>query len=247
MLILAIETATKVSSVALSDGNKIVAALTMENGPEHSATLVPNIGKLLEMAGKTRKDLNAVAVSVGPGSFTGLRIGLATAKGLAYALNIPLIAVPTLKALAARFYDLPGVTVFSLADAQKKNAYCGIYRDRKEIQPVKVIPLETIVKMAGEIAEEKKQPVIVLGDIAEKKLSRDEVLPDGVVVPGRGQVMPRADEVALLGAGMLEAGEVADTMTAEPWYLRRSEAEELWDIRHPETIGQGDDAKCELK
>lgn len=247
MLILAIETATKVSSVALSDGNKIVAALTMENGPEHSATLVPNIGKLLEMAGKTRKDLNAVAVSVGPGSFTGLRIGLATAKGLAYALNIPLIAVPTLKALAARFYDLPGVTVFSLADAQKKNAYCGICRDREEIQPVKVIPLETIVKMAGEIAEEKKQPVIVLGDIAEKKLSRDEVLPDGVVVPGRGQVMPRADEVALLGAAMLEAGEVADTMTAEPWYLRRSEAEELWDIRHPETIGQGDDAKCEMK
>ena len=247
MLILAIETATKVSSVALSDGNKIVAVLTMENGPEHSATLVPNIGKLLEMAGKTRKDLNAVAVSVGPGSFTGLRIGLATAKGLAYALNIPLIAVPTLKALAARFYDLPGVTVFSLADAQKKNAYCGIYRDRKEIQPVKVIPLETIVKMAGEIAEEKKQPVIVLGDIAEKKLSRDEVLPDGVVVRGRGQVMPRADEVALLGAAMLEAGEVADTMTAEPWYLRRSEAEELWDIRHPETIGQGDDAKCEMK
>ena len=247
MLILAIETATKVSSVALSDGNKIVAALTMENGPEHSATLVPNIGKLLEMAGKTRKDLNAVAVSVGPGSFTGLRIGLATAKGLAYALNIPLIAVPTLKALAARFYDLPGVTVFSLADAQKKNAYCGIYRDREEIQPVKVIPLETIVKMAGEIAEEKKQPVIVLGDIAEKKLSRDEVLPDGVVVPGRGQVMPRADEVALLGAAMLEAGEAADTMTAEPWYLRRSEAEELWDIRHPETIGQGDDAKCEMK
>ena len=247
MLILAIETATKVSSVALSDGNKIVAALTMENGPEHSATLVPNIGKLLEMAGKTRKDLNAVAVSVGPGSFTGLRIGLATAKGLAYALNIPMIAVPTLKALAARFYDLPGVTVFSLADAQKKNAYCGIYRDREEIQPVKVISLETIVKMAGEIAEEKKQPVIVLGDIAEKKLSRDEVLPDGVVVPGRGQVMPRADEVALLGAAMLEAGEVADTMTAEPWYLRRSEAEELWDIRHPETIGQGDDAKCEMK
>lgn len=247
MLILAIETATKVSSVALSDGNKIVAALTMENGPEHSATLVPNIGKLLEMAGKTRKDLNAVAVSVGPGSFTGLRIGLATAKGLAYALNIPLIAVPTLKALAAKFYDLPGVTVFSLADAQKKNAYCGIYRDREEIQPVKVIPLETIVKMAGEIAEEKKQPVIVLGDIAEKKLSRDEVLPDGVVVPGRGQVMPRADEVALLGAAMLEAGEVVDTMTAEPWYLRRSEAEELWDIRHPETIGQGDDARCEMK
>ncbi|MBQ5759757.1 MAG: tRNA (adenosine(37)-N6)-threonylcarbamoyltransferase complex dimerization subunit type 1 TsaB [Schwartzia sp.] len=247
MLILAIETATKVSSVALSDGNKIVAALTMENGPEHSATLVPNIGKLLEMAGKTRKDLNAVAVSVGPGSFTGLRIGLATAKGLAYALNIPLIAVPTLKALAARFYDLSGVTVFSFADAQKKNAYCGIYRDREEIQPVKVIPLETIVKMAGEIAKEKKQPVIVLGDIAEKKLSRDEVLPDGVVVPGRGQVMPRADEVALLGAAMLEAGEVADTMTAEPWYLRRSEAEELWDIRHPEMIGQGDDAKCEMK
>lgn len=247
MLILAIETATKVSSVALSDGNKIIAALTMENGPEHSATLVPNIGKLLDMAGKSREDLAAVAVSIGPGSFTGLRIGLATAKGLAYALSIPLIAVPTLRALAARFYDLPGVTVFSLADAQKKNAYCGIYRDGQEIQPVQVIPLETVVTMAGETASLTKQPVIILGDIAEKKLSHGVELPAGVVVPNRGQVMPRADEVALLGAAMLESGDIADTMTAEPWYLRRSEAEELWDVRHPESIGQGVDAKCEMK
>lgn len=247
MLILAIETATKVSSVALSDGKKIIAALTMENGPEHSATLIPHIGELLTMAGKTRQDITAVAVSIGPGSFTGLRIGLGTAKGMAYALNIPLIAVPTLKALAARYYDLPGVTVFSLADAQKKNAYCGIYREGQEIQPVTVIPLETIVTMAGETAAERKQPVIFLGDIAEKKLSDREELPEGVTVASRVQVMPRADEVAMLGAQMLEAGDIADTMTAEPWYLRRSEAEELWDVRHPESIGQGDDAKCEMK
>lgn len=247
MLILAIETATKVSSVALSDGEKIIAALTMENGLEHSATLVPNIGKLLSIAGKSKGNLTAVAVSIGPGSFTGLRIGLATAKGLAYGLNIPLLAVPTLKALATRFFDLPGVTVFSLADAQKKNAYCGVYRNGAEIRPVQVIPLEAVVKMAGEAAAAKKGPVIILGDIAEKKLSRGAELPAGVVTAGRAQVMPRADEVALLGAKMLEAGEIADAMTAEPWYLRRSEAEDLWEIRHPESAGQGDEAKCELK
>lgn len=247
MLILAIETATRVSSVALADGDRIIAALTIENGLEHSATLVPNIGKLLSIAGKSREDLTAVAVSIGPGSFTGLRIGLATAKGMAYGLNIPLVSVPTLKALAARFYDLPGVTVFSLADAQKKNAYCGIYRDGVEIRPVQVISLEDAVKMAGNAAVEGKGPVVILGDIAEKKLSQGIKLPAGVVVAGRAQVMPRADEVALLGARMLEAGDISDPMTAEPWYLRRSEAEELWDVRHPETAGQGGEARCELK
>lgn len=247
MLILAIETAAKVSSVALSDGERIIAALTIENGLEHSATLVPNIEKLLAMAGKSKGDLTAVAVSIGPGSFTGLRIGLATAKGMAYGLNIPLVSVPTLKALAARFYNLPGVTVFSLADAQKKNAYCGIYKDGEEIQPVQVIALEDAVKMAGNAAAEGKGPVVILGDIAEKKLSRGIKLPAGVAVAGRAQVMPRADEVALLGARMLEAGDVSDPMTAEPWYLRRSEAEELWDVRHPETAGQGGEARCELK
>lgn len=247
MLILAIETAAKVSSVALADGERIIAALTIENGLEHSATLVPNIGKLLSIAGKSKRDLTAVAVSIGPGSFTGLRIGLATAKGMAYGLNIPLISVPTLKSLAARFYALPGVTVFSLADAQKKNAYCGIYKDGEEIQPVQVISLEDAVKMAGNAAAEGKGPVVILGDIAEKKLSRGIKLPAGVAVAGRAQVMPRADEVALLGARMLEAGDVSDPMTAEPWYLRRSEAEELWDVRHPETAGQGGEARCELK
>ncbi len=247
MLMLAIETAAKVSSVALSDGKRIIAALTIENGLEHSATLVPNIGKLLSIAGKSKRDLTTVAVSIGPGSFTGLRIGLAAAKGIAYGLNIPLVSVPTLKALAARFYDLPGVTVFSLADAQKKNAYCGIYRDGVEIRPVQVISLEDAVKMAGNAAAEGKGPVVILGDIAEKKLSQGMKLPAGVAVAGRAQVMPRADEVALLGARMLEAGEVSDPMTAEPWYLRRSEAEELWDIRHPEIAGQGGEARCELK
>lgn len=247
MLILAIETAAKVSSVALADGERIIAALTIENGLEHSATLVPNIGKLLSIAGKSKRDLTAVAVSIGPGSFTGLRIGLATAKGMAYGLNIPLISVPTLKSLAARFYALPGVTVFSLADAQKKNAYCGIYRDGEELQPVRVISLEDVVKMAGNAAAEGKGPVVILGDIAEKKLAHGVNLPAGVVVAGRAQVMPRADEVALLGARMLEAGDVSDPMTAEPWYLRRSEAEELWDIRHPETAGQGGETRCELK
>lgn len=247
MLILAIETAAKVSSVALADGERIIAALTIENGLEHSATLVPNIGKLLAIAGKSKRDLTAVAVSIGPGSFTGLRIGLATAKGIAYGLQIPLVSVPTLKALAARFYDLPGVTVFSLADAQKKNAYCGIYRDGGEIRPVQVIALEDAVTMAGSTVAEGKGPVVILGDIAEKKLSHGVKLPAGVAVAGRAQVMPRADEVALLGARMLEAGDISDPMTAEPWYLRRSEAEELWDIRHPKTAGQGSEAGWEPK
>ena len=100
MPILAIETATLVSSVALATADTLLAEITLQTKKTHSELLMPHIDKILAMAEVSKADLKAVAVSVGPGSFTGLRIGLATAKSLAYALKVPLIGVPTLAVLA---------------------------------------------------------------------------------------------------------------------------------------------------
>ena len=103
MTILAMDTATLVSSVAVATEERVLAELTAETRFTHSETLVPNIDEVLRLADTKREELSAVAVSLGPGSFTGLRIGLAAAKAIAYALSIPLIGVPTLEALAAAF------------------------------------------------------------------------------------------------------------------------------------------------
>lgn len=104
MPVLALETATLVSGVALATESALLAEWKLETTKTHSELLLPHIEMLLQAAQVEKQQLQAVAVSLGPGSFTGLRIGLATAKALAYALGIPLIGVPTLEALA---YNCP--------------------------------------------------------------------------------------------------------------------------------------------
>ena len=121
-VVLAIDTATQVSSVAVASETRLFAELTMQARLTHSETLLPHIEQVLKMANVKKEDLDGLAVSLGPGSFTGLRIGLAAAKAICYALKLPLIGVPTLEALAWH-YPVPGVRVMTLLDAQKGNAY----------------------------------------------------------------------------------------------------------------------------
>ena len=96
MSILAIDTATQVSSVAVASVDKLAAELTMQAKLTHSETLMPHIKEVLRMANVRKENLEGIAVSIGPGSFTGLRIGLAAAKAMAYALNLPIVGVATL-------------------------------------------------------------------------------------------------------------------------------------------------------
>ena len=126
MPILAIDTATMVSSVAVADEKKLLGELTVQTRLTHSETLLPHIQQVLKMAGVAKNQLKAVAVSLGPGSFTGLRIGLGAAKAIAYGLNIPIIGVPTTEALAWH-YPVPGIVTIPFIDAQKGNVYSGIY------------------------------------------------------------------------------------------------------------------------
>ena len=112
--------------MALQSDDKLVGEYTIHNKKTHSQTLLPMIHDMLEMADVSVKELDAIAIASGPGSFTGLRIGAATAKGLGGALSIPLIAVPTLEGLA---YNLAGAEalVCPIMDARRQQAYYGIY------------------------------------------------------------------------------------------------------------------------
>ena len=233
MSILAIDTATQVSSVAVASADKLAAELTMQAKLTHSETLMPHIKEVLCMANVRKEQLEGIAVSIGPGSFTGLRIGLAAAKAMAYALDLPIVGVSTLKALAYH-YPVPGLRIVSLLDAQKGNAYRESYEWEKGaltvVNPVEVLPLAEILAECAESGRE----TVVLGDIAARRIRGKVDLPANVTVAPAHLVMPRAACVAMLGLQELAAGHTDNVMNMEPVYIRRSEAEVLWEKRHPE-------------
>lgn len=229
MLVLSLDTATLVSSVAIASEDRLLAELTTQTRLTHSETLMPHIKDVLELASVTKEKIDGVAVSIGPGSFTGLRIGLATAKAICYALNVPIIAVPTLEAMAARF-PFSGAEIYSLMDAQKGNVYRAVYSWQNGaplcIREIEVMPFEAVL---DECAADNT-PIIMTGDIVQRKTAK-LILPENVTVAPPTMVMPRAAETAFLGIKKLAEGKVDNLMDLEPLYVRRSEAEVLWEMR----------------
>ena len=260
MPILSLDTSTQVSSVAVLKEGRLASEITMQAKLTHSETLLPHIEQALRMAGVKKEELTGIAVSIGPGSFTGLRIGLAAAKAMSYALRIPIVGVPSLEALALH-YRVPGVTIFALMDAQKKNVYVEQLAWQREgsdlalaVQsPVKVQPLADVLAEAGKLAA-VGQTVVLVGDIVQKRFAGKDgrragkmqlpdgvldgrragkmQLPDGVLLPPPELVLPRASHVAWLGAERLAKGEADNVMDLEPIYIRKSEAELLWAKHH---------------
>ena len=231
MSILAIDTASSVSSVAVAREGCLEAEVTVEAGHTHSETLLSHIEGAISFAGVAKEALEGIAVSIGPGSFTGLRIGLATAKAMAYGLGIPLVGVPTLQTLALSF-PVPGAYTLALMDAQKGNAYAALYEWKEgaleEVEAVHVAPLKEAVAKAAS----RGRPVLLAGELAAKKRARLGDLPPHVLLAPAHLLTARASHVAWLGLARLAAGEADELMTLEPFYIRRSEAEVLWEKRH---------------
>jgi tRNA threonylcarbamoyladenosine biosynthesis protein TsaB len=234
--ILALETATLVSSVALANSDTLVAELTLQTKMTHSEQLMPHVATVLEMAQVTLTDLSAIAVSIGPGSFTGLRIGLATAKALAYALKIPIIGVPTLEALAFGC-SLPGIYLASLLDAQKNNVYQAVFQRQaegwREVIPVHVLSCSEALDELAALS----QPVAMLGEGAILYQQQIKERGGNLFLPPPHLLMPRAGNVAFLGQQLLQQSVQQGVMTLEPLYIRRSEAEVLWERR--QNTGKG--------
>ena len=241
MSILAIDTASSVSSVAVASEGKLQAEVTVEAGRTHSETLLSHIEGALSFAGGERSALTGVAVSIGPGSFTGLRIGLATAKAIAYGLGIPLVGVSTLAALALAV-PVPDVHTLALMDAQKGNAYAGLYEGRAGRWPAGRPGRGAPLAAALAAAADRGKPVLLTGELAVKKRARLGNLPDNVTLAPAHLLTARASHVAWLGIARLAAGERDDPMTLEPFYIRRSEAEVLWEKRHGKEKTEG--ASC---
>ncbi len=222
MLVLGIESSTMQGGVALVGESGLVAEYTLNVEVTHSERLLPALDRLLQDAGVTLETLQGLAVSIGPGSFTGLRIGLSTAKGLAYATGLPLVGVPTLEVLA---WSVPyvAVPVCPVLDARKQEVYAALYRYEhgalSEVMEAAALPPETLCAKI-------RRPTLFLGDglVAHGDLFR-RLLGEKLLTPPAAHRGPRPASVAELGRQRLLRGERDAAERLVPLYLRPSEAE----------------------
>jgi tRNA threonylcarbamoyladenosine biosynthesis protein TsaB len=221
MKLLAVESATLSGGAAILDGDRLLGEITLNIAITHSERLLSAVDRLLADCGLAPSDLEGLAVSVGPGSFTGLRVGLATVKGLAMALDLPVAPVPTLDALAARlpFADAP---VCPILDARKSEVYLSLYRWRGDRMHRERDYLALPPELA---AAELTAPVILLGDGIEACRPWLGRLGEEVRIAPAAQRLPSASAVAELGHAVLAAGGGIGAEALVPLYLRPSEAE----------------------
>ena len=222
--ILGIESASLTASVALAEGNTLIAEYTLNDKKTHSQTLLPMIDEIVSRTDTDKGSIDAVAISKGPGSFTGLRIGSATAKGLGQALNIPLIPVPTLDAMAYGLYGCAGL-ICPMMDARRNQVYTGIYRNEGEFQVVlEQCPLD--IHDLLDRLNQLGQPVIFLGDgvPVQKERIREELKVPCSFAPAHLS-RQKAGAVAVLGAVYYEKGITQTAAEHAPEYLRMSQAE----------------------
>ena len=210
--ILNIETATKNCSVALAkEGKTIICKEIAEEGYSHAERLHVFIEEIIKEAGITLNDLSAIAVSQGPGSYTGLRIGVSAAKGLCYALDIPLIAVDTLQALAAQVTISSGL-IIPMIDARRMEVYSAIFSPTLEKKR------EVLAQIIDENSFEDLQgTVYFVGDCAEKCQS---VLNKDNYVFLEDIKYPSAKEMSALSYEKFKINDTVDVAYFEPYYLK---------------------------
>jgi tRNA threonylcarbamoyladenosine biosynthesis protein TsaB len=224
---LGIETATSIASVAIVGADHVLAAQSLPQGGSHARTVLPLIESTLASAGMGLRDLDLIAVSIGPGSFTGLRIGLSVAKGLAMATGLPVVGVPTLEAYAQSAGPRRGL-VCPVLDARKGEVYAAAFRwpahPRGSSQPECVT--EPAAVAPQRFAASIELPCTLIGDgvDAYAALWRRELGEGAELVP-YGALPPSAPVVARLGLARAAAFGVDDVADLEPRYCRQSEAE----------------------
>ena len=225
MKLLAIDSSGLVASVAIIEDDNLLGEYTINYKKTHSQTLLPMLDEVAKMIELDKTSLDAIAVSAGPGSFTGLRIGSATAKGLGLALDKPLVHVPTVDALA---YNLWGTDklICPLMDARRQQVYTGLYEFLGEEFHILLeqcaIEIDKIIEKVNEMG----RPVIFLGDgtnVYAGEIKKHCNVPFSFAPAGMNK--QRAASVALLGKELYEKGKTVSAAEHAPDYLRLSQAE----------------------
>lgn len=225
MKILAIDSSGLVASVAILDEDQLIAEYTVNYKKTHSQTLLPMLEEVKKMIDLDLTSLDALAIAGGPGSFTGLRIGSATVKGLGLALNKPIVQVPTLEGLAYNLYGTENL-VCPIMDARRNQVYTGIYRfDGEKLVSIEkqcAIGIEELLEKLNQL----KEKVILLGDGVPvyKDIIEDKLAIPYSFAPAHAN-RQRAGSVAALATQYYKEGKVVSAVEHAPDYLRLSQAE----------------------
>jgi tRNA threonylcarbamoyladenosine biosynthesis protein TsaB len=227
MLTLAIETSGPLGSVALVESGRLLGEKKLALGRQHGQVLIPALGELLAGCSKRPRHCNLIAVSVGPGSFTGLRVGVVCAKTLAYAIGCPLAAVNTLHAIACN--APPDVSMVNvIGDAQRGELFTARFVRDRAADWVRQGDIQVL--SAEDWAASLKGDAVVSGWALEKYGSLAERKCRILAPEFR---VPQAATVARLGTRQAATGQTTDHWRLEPLYLRRSSAETQWEKLHP--------------
>lgn len=225
MKILAIDSSSLVATVAVLQDDIMIAEYTINHKKTHSQTLLPMIDEIVKMAEIDLDDIDAIAVSGGPGSFTGLRIGSATAKGLGLVWNKPLIHVPTVDAMAYNLYGTDKV-ICPIMDARRNQTYTGLYEFKDDefgiIMEQCAISIEELTKKVNELG----RAVIFVGDgipVFKEHLTENLQVPCFFAPAHMNR--QRAGAVAVLGEKYFIEGKIETAAEHGPNYLRQSQAE----------------------
>ena len=219
MKVLAFDTSSKALSLAILEDKQVLAETTINIKKNHSITLMPAIDFLMASLDWTPKDLDRIVVAEGPGSYTGLRIAVATAKTLAHTLNIELVGMSSLLALVP--YQQEGLFV-PLMDARRNNVYAGFYENAKPVMPEAHLPFEQVIELIKGASQ-----VTFVGEVVPFVEQIQEHLPR----TNFKETLPNAANLALWTWDK-EADSLHDFV---PNYLKRVEAEENWLKNHTES------------
>lgn len=229
MKVLGIDTSAIVCSVALVSDDETLACKTVSDGLTHSETLLPLIKAILEETNTAVSNLDAIAVSHGPGSFTGLRIGISAVKGLAVSSNIPCIGVSTLEALAMNALEKEGSIICAVMDARRGEFYNAIFR----VQNHNLVRLcDDRAEHGCKIAEELSafDNVLILGDGAEKFVQQNPQFSESFA--SQDIRYQSGNSVARLGLSLMKSGRSSACSELSPKYLRLPQAEREWNEKH---------------
>lgn len=228
MKILGIDTSTMAANVAVLEDDKLICEYTINTKKTHSQKLMPMIENMLKLSDLDIKEIDAIAICVGPGSFTGLRIGMATVKAMAHVNNIPLIGVNSLEILGANM-DLCNRNICSILDAQRNQVYMNKYilKDDKitELEEISIKPIDELLE---EISSSNEDWVLVGEAVYKYKEKIEEI--SNITIPSPANNITKASTLCFVAIDkMLANDQVYNCYNINPMYIRKSQAEEQYE------------------
>ena len=228
MKILGIDTSSMAASVAVIEDNKLICEYTINTKKTHSQKLMPMIENMLGLSDLNVREIDAIAVCEGPGSFTGLRIGMATAKAIAHVNDIPVIGVNSLEALAANM-NLCDKKICSILDAQRNQVYTGRYHyEGTKLVEIKEIGIQPIDELLEELAQSKEEWILV-GEAVYKYEDKIKEIAN-IEIPAASNNVTKAGSLCSVAKVKFDEGkDIFNCYTVNPLYIRKSQAEEQYE------------------